>query len=76
MAQTRVLSIRFSESEYRALQALSLVTGRPVNTIVREAVDEKADRAARDPEVAAMAVETKKRIEAADAELRDRLLAH
>lgn len=75
MAQTRVLSIRFSEAEYRVLQSLSLVTGQPVNTIVREAVNEKADRAASDPEVLAMAEETKRRIEAADVELRERLLA-
>ncbi len=75
MSQTRVLSVRFTEDEYQALQAMSLITGQPVNVLVRESVNEKADRAAHDPELAKMAEETKERIEAADKVLRDRVLA-
>lgn len=75
MSQTRVLSIRFSEDEYKALQALSLVTARPINALVRESVNEKVDRAADDPEVLQMAEETKRRVEDAGQALRDRVLA-
>jgi len=73
MAQSRVLSIRFTQEEYETLQALSLVMGRPVNAIVRESVNEKADRAADDHEVAQMAEETKRRLEEADLLLRQRV---
>lgn len=73
MAQTRVLSIRFTEDEYSALQAMSLVTGAAVNTIVREAVNEKADRAADDPEFAKQAVEAKKRFEEANDRIKRRV---
>jgi predicted DNA-binding protein len=75
MAQTRVLSIRFTDDEYQALQALSMVTGKPVNAIVRDAVNEKADRAGNDPEILQMAEEAKKRLEEADRALRDRLVS-
>ncbi|MFN4001027.1 hypothetical protein [Microcella sp.] len=70
---SRVLSIRFTQEEYETLQALSLVTGMPVNAIVREAVNEKADRAANDSEIAAMAEEMKRRVEEADQSLRRRV---
>ena len=72
---TRVLSIRFTEDEYKALQSMSLVTGMPVNAIVRDAVNEKADRAVHDPEFLQMAEETKRKVEEADAALRNRLLS-
>ena len=75
MSQTRVLSIRFADDEYRVLQSLSLITGKPVNAIVRDAVNEKADRSANDPEIAQMALETKRRLEEADLALRERVLA-
>lgn len=75
MAQTRVLSIRFTDDEYQALQALSMVTGKAVNAIVRDAVNEKADRAGNDPEILQMADEAKKRLEEADRALRERLVS-
>lgn len=74
MSQTRVLSIRFTEDEYKVLQALSLITDQPVNAIVREAVNEKADRAADDDEILKMADEAKRRVDKADQELRARLI--
>lgn len=70
---SRVLSIRFAQDEYETLQALSLVTGLPINALVREAVNEKVDRAADDPEISAMAEEMKRRVEAADRALRRRV---
>lgn len=72
---TRVLSVRFTDEEYKLLQSMSLVTGKPVNAIVRDAVSEKADRAVQDPEFLDMADETKRRIEQADAALRQRVAA-
>jgi uncharacterized protein (DUF1778 family) len=72
---TRVLSIRFTEDEYRALQSMSLVTGMAVNAVVRDAVNEKADRAIDDPEFVKMAEETRRRVEDADAALRGRVVA-
>ena len=72
---TRVLSIRFTEDEYRALQSMSLVTGMAVNAIVRDAVNEKADRAIDDPEFVKMAEETRRRVDDADAALRGRVVA-
>ena len=75
MSQTRVLSIRFTEDEYRTLQSLSLITSKPVNAIVREAVLEKADRSVDDPEFQSMGEEAKRRLVEADRSLRDRVLA-
>jgi len=70
---TRVLSVRFTDDEYKVLQSMSLITGKPVNSIVRDAVSEKADRAVDDPEFLKMAEETKRRVEEADAALRQRV---
>jgi uncharacterized protein (DUF1778 family) len=70
---TRVLSVRFTVDEYKVLQSMSLITGKPVNSIVRDAVSEKADRAVDDPEFLKMAEETKRRVEEADAALRQRV---
>ncbi len=74
-APTRVLSIRFTQDEYDALQALSLITGQPINALVRDAVNEKADRAGDDAELATMAEEMKRRLEEADRALRGRVAA-
>lgn len=70
---TRVLSVRFTDEEYKLLQSMSLVTGKAVNAIVREAVGEKADRAVDDPDFLQMAKETKRRMEEADVALRSRV---
>ncbi|ALJ19029.1 type II toxin -antitoxin system TacA 1-like antitoxin [Microbacterium sp. No. 7] len=70
---TRVLSVRFTDEEYKLLQSMSLITGKPVNAIVRDAVTEKADRAVDDPEFLQMAEETKRRVAEADAALRQRV---
>lgn len=74
MTRTRVLSIRFTEEEYKALQALSLITGKAVNAIVREAVNEKADRSATDETILALAAEARRKVEEANTAIRDRVL--
>lgn len=73
MAQSKVLSIRFSDDEYKALQALSLIVGRPINTLVREAVNDMADRAATDDDVARQAAEARQRFEDANRQLKARI---
>lgn len=74
MSQSRVLSIRFSEEEYRALQALSLITDKAVNAIVREAVVERANSAGRDPKFQQLADEARRRLDEADRQIRNGVL--
>lgn len=70
---TRVLSVRFTEEEYQLLQSLSLISGQPINAIVRESVSEKAVRSIQDDEFLQMAEEAKKRVSDAETALRKRV---
>ena len=72
---SRVLSVRFSEEEYQALQSMSMVTGSTVNALIRRAVNELADRAPEDPEFLRQAEEAKYRLDAASEALRTRVLS-
>lgn len=76
MAQTRVLSIRFAEEEYKLLQALSVITDKPINALVRESVAEKATRAVDDPDFLDLAEQAKRRVADADRALRENLQTH
>jgi predicted DNA-binding protein len=74
MPQSRVLSIRFNEDEYDLLHALSTITGIPLNSIVRQAVVEKASREVNSDDYEAKATEARRRLEEADRALRQRVL--
>lgn len=71
MSVSRVLSVRFTDEEYQALQSMSMVTGSTVNALVRRAVNEMADRAPDDPEFIRQAEETRRRMEDASLSLHE-----
>ncbi|QIK72066.1 hypothetical protein G7070_07040 [Propioniciclava coleopterorum] len=75
MSVSRVLSVRFTDEEYQALQSMSMVTGSTTNALIRRAVNEMADRAPEDPDFLRQTEELKSRLSEAGAVLRARVSA-
>ncbi|QXC46895.1 hypothetical protein [Rhodococcus qingshengii] len=69
-ASDRVVSTRFTESEFTALQSLSVLTGETVNGLIRRAVHEYAQNAVQSNQHAQWVQDAQERAMNAERELR------